>query len=374
MHQPDILVAAKAVDLASNQGVFYQALTAPNRAITQKEFLIYGRSITSLNGLVGDAVGGGWVNGTTTTSLALATASLNKLTIGCVLKVEDEMVIVKAIDRSAQTIDVWSRGAGSTSGAAHVDTTPFTVIGHSIHDTDLKNITARAEVTNKYINYCLTIAEIVEYTKSQQILGRDGLADPIGTANFEAMRRVAEILARASLQGMKVEGTKAGDPYMSAGLYDQLEDTASGIRAILRHNASSVALSKTVLDSALEEAFLKGKPDVIWCTQKYKNIINAFNQSFINTNRIDKTAGYSVSEYEYEGKILKIKVDQDCVDTKLAICTQAKLQKGFQSDEMIRFAKEPGGSSRETRHSLSGSLGFIVEGVGYDHLEIYNLL
>jgi len=374
VHQPDILVAAKAINLAVNQGAFYQSLSAPAAAISGKDFEIYGRTSTSMDSTIGTGAGTGWVDGVATTALPMSAVAVNKLTIGCILKVESEVVVVKAIDRSAYTIAVWSRGAGATTGAAHADTTAFTVIGHTIHDTDLKNVESRAETTNKYVNYCLTIAEAIDYTKSQQLVGRRGVVDNIAILKEEAMLRVAILLSRASLNGIKFAGGKTADPYSSAGLYEQLEDTSGATRAILRYNASSAALSKTILDAALAEAFLRGNPDTIWCTQKYKNIINAFNQPFINTTREDKTAGYSVSQYEYEGKTLSIRVDQDCADTKLAICTQALLQKGFQSSDVLSYMEEPKQSSREHRGTLSGSLGFVVEGVGYDHLEIYGLL
>jgi len=45
---PEVLVTAKAINLPTNKGVFYQAMSAPARAIVQKEFELYTRTSTGL--------------------------------------------------------------------------------------------------------------------------------------------------------------------------------------------------------------------------------------------------------------------------------------------------------------------------------------
>lgn len=373
VHQPDVLVSAKAVNLAATQGVFWGMMSAPAQAITGKNFEIYGRTKTAINGTIGDGVGGGW-NNSDTTSLAMATANTNKLIPGMILQVEDEIVIVKAVDNSAYTIDVWSRGAAGTSAASHADTTAYVVLGYAAHDTDLKNLTGRAETTFKYTNYVNTYFDVIEHTLSQQLIGRRGVDNNIQILKDEAMNRCAELLARMALVGVKQAGGKASDPYSSAGLYSQLEDTSGATRPVNRYNASSTAFSKTTLDAALAQIFATGNPDTILLSQKYKNILNGFNQAFIQTDRQDTTAGYSVSKYVYENRVLDVVVDQDCQDTKVAIINKGLCQKGWQENDVLRYVEEPASSSREQKTSLQGSVGFIVEGVGYEHCEIYNLL
>ena len=76
----------------------YKTYTKPTRART---------------GVVGT---GGW-NATATTGLAVTAQTALDLDIGKVLKVGSELVIVKAIDTAANTIDVYARGAGGTTGA-----------------------------------------------------------------------------------------------------------------------------------------------------------------------------------------------------------------------------------------------------------------
>lgn len=375
VHPPDILVAAKAVDLAANQGALYEAMAAPGAGISGKKFEIYGRSLTTMNATIGDGIGGGWNIGDVS-ALKMNATAVNKLTVGCVILVENEVVIIKAIDVSAATIDVWSRGAGGTSAATHADTIAYTVIQYAAKDTDLKNVTSRAETTNLYTNYVNQIFETLDYTKSQQLIGRDGIGS--GQANIdilkvEAMKRVAIVQAIAAVRGVKQDGTKANDPYASAGLLSQLEDTAGGTRPILRYNASSATFSETILRAALLEGLKKGNPDTIWMSSANKAIANSFKQSYIQSDARDTQAGYSVDSYNYEGKILALKVDQDMPNDRIPVVTQKLCQKAWQQGDSLRYVDEPGASSRENRKSLQGSLGFIIEGVGYDHIEIYDL-
>ena len=376
VHMPDVLVAAKAVALAPQKAQVWNLMKAPGQAITGKTFEIYGRTDTSLDGTIGTGSGTGWVDGTAVTALPMAAANVHKLVIGSVLKVEAEVVVVKSIDRSANTIAVWSRGAGSSTAAAHADTTAFTIIGYAAHDTDLKNIEARAENSFKYTNYVSTIYEIIDYTLSQELIGRQGIGD--GAANIqllknEAMNRVSKHLARMAILGYKQVGSKANDPFMGAGLLAQLEDTSSGSRSVLRYNASTTDFTETHLKAALAANFALGNPNKIILNQTYKNIANKFNNAFINIDRTDKTAGNSVKFYEYEGKVLEFVVDSDMPSGKIAIVNDGMIYKSWQNGDVLRYVDEPKASSRETRGSLQGSVAFAVEGVGFEHCEMYGL-
>ena len=369
-----IMVAARAVNLPANKGALYQAMQAPPQAITQQSFEIRGRTKTGLSGLVGNGSGTGWTDGTTTTSLPVASAYLGPLTVGTVIKIEDEIVVVKDVDRSAYTIDVFERGAGSTTGAAHVDTTAYTVIGHAGRDIDLRNVESKAELTYSYTNYVQTLFETLDYTQFEQLIGRQALdpASHIALMRAEAMTRVSELLSVMAVKGVK-RAPAAAQPPLSAGVLEQLADTSSGARPVLTYNSAG-AFNETKLKSALETAFTYGNPDTIWVSQTNKNIINGFNQAImISTDRTDTGAGIHVDSYNYEGKILQVKVDADIPNDQIPIVTQRQLQKGFMAGDVIRFVDEPKASSREHRESIQGSVGFLVEGVGFDHILIYGI-
>lgn len=373
IHDPDVLIAAKAVKMAYNQGSFWNLMKAPSKALEGTIFEIYGRGLTALSGVIGDGIGGGW-NAVLTAGLAMTANAVNVLTIGSILKVADEYVVVSAVDRAANTIDVWARGAGASAGAIHADGVAFTVEGSAGNDTDLKNVESRSELTNVYTNYAQTSFETVDYTAKEKILKRKGLTTgEIALLKEEAMTRYAKLLARNSIMGIKQAGS-AAHPYLTAGLLEQLADNAGATRTILRYNAGGVTLAETILKAALEDSFEVGQPDTILCNQSNKNIINDFNQAFINVDKSEKVAGYSVARYEHEGKVLDVVVDQDMPVSRVGLLTIASCQKGWLTGDLLRYVEEPKASSRENRDSLQGTYGFAIEGVGYDHCDIYGLV
>jgi hypothetical protein len=371
VHDPDVLAAAKAVRLGAQKGVFWNMMRSPLAAITQKTFEIYGRNFTSQVGTVGNGTTG-W-DGSAVTGLLMNAAAAGVLKVGSVVKVESEVVVVKSVNRTANTIDVWKRGHGGTSPAAHANGAAFAVIGHAGNDTDLKNVESFAEATHKYVNYCQTIFETLDYTKMEQLLGRRGLsAQQVMILKEEAMNRVAFMLPIVAINGVKEAGA-AAVPSTTAGLLAQLSDTSGGTRPVLRYNANGAAFTEDMLKAALEDVFEVGNPDTILCCQKYKNIMNGFNQAFINTQRADRTAGYNIRQYEFEGRVLDVVVDVDMPVGRVEIVTKAQCQKGWLEGDLLRYVTEPPQSSRELRDSLQGTLGIIIDGVGYDHIDIYGL-
>ena len=76
---------------------------------------------TVFAGAIGDGAGAGW-DATATTGLAISAALAGIITNYAVLKVGNELVVVKSVNRTANTVDVFKRGAGETTGAIHADT------------------------------------------------------------------------------------------------------------------------------------------------------------------------------------------------------------------------------------------------------------
>jgi hypothetical protein len=210
IHDPVVQAAAKAITLPRFKGVFYQGMGAPQAPVISRDFDIYSRSKSARNGVIGDGAATGWINGVATTALAMTAAAIKGLTVGHVLKVEDEVVQVKSVDRTANTIDVKGRGLGGTTGAAHADTTAFTVIGYAGLDADLKNVESISESTLKYKNYVQTVFELLDWEKGAE-LARKGLAaaNIVAILRREAAYRVAEMLSLMSIHGYKQLGSSS---------------------------------------------------------------------------------------------------------------------------------------------------------------------
>jgi len=367
---PTIAVAAKAIKLAYNKGAFYQAMGAPQVAIDTSDFEVYSRSKTTKNG----TLGADWTS-SATADLDIDSTSIKGLTVGHVLEVGTERVIVKVADKTANTIDVYARGAGGTTAATHTDGDAFTVVGFAGKDSTLKDVESVSESTGKYTNYVQTVYETLDWELKGGILRRKGLGSSQITTilSTEAATRVAEYLATMSINSYKQEGSATGNPYMSAGLLQQLADTAGGSRSPLSYNSNG-AFTETKLRAALKEVTNNGLPTDIWVNPTNRETMNGFNASFTTTiPRTEHTAGQYVDTYDYDGLLLNIRTDADLPTSTVPIVNQSKCMKGWLQGDGLRKEIEPPQSSREHRESLQGSVGFIIEDVGQEHTYVYGI-
>ncbi len=376
---PVIAALAQVINLPRFKGALYQRMGAPMVPIKAKQFDIYSRTKNIRGGTIGTAAAGDWGGTSGTTALPIPAASIAGLSIGHVIQVDSEVVILKAVDKAANTVAVYARGAGGTTAAVHASNAAFTVLGFAGRDEDLKNATGAAEQTLKYSNYTQTIFELLDWKKGAE-LSRQGLSDSnvIAVLRKEASIRVAEMLSTMAVRGVKQLGADGGSPYMSAGLLSQLEDTAGGTRPIQRYNANSAALDETKLRAALDQAFTYGSPDTIslslYNANKFLGFQGAGKDVTIATDRQDTGAGRTVDHYDYNGVRLDLLIDADMPNDRIAIVTAADLKKGWLEGDMLTTKEEPALSTREKRESIQGSVGFSVENVGYNHLEIYGLV
>ena len=363
---PVIEAVARAIQLGPFAGKFYEAMGAPAATLTQKEFKIYSRSKTSRDG----TISGEWGE-SATAGLKVDADSLKGITIGHVLEIGGEVVIVASVDRSAGTISVHRRGEGGTPATTHASGETFEVIGFAGTDTDLKNVESVTETTSEWSNYVQTVFETIDWTK-HATLTRQGLDPNNATVVLvrEAEIRVAELLARMSIRGVKAKVEGGTGRYMSAGLIAQISDKT---RNAMTYNVDGDLTEKKFKD-ALKQCFDKGGTvNTIWCSPTTKAYINSFigadsTIQLTDTKGNHTAGGVYVDSYNYEGAILRVRVDSDMPNGSIAVVNQSKCKKGWLSDDGLRLADEPSLSSREMRKSLQGSVGFLIEDVGADHL------
>ena len=369
---PVVEAVAKAIQLGPFTGKFYEAMGAPATTITTKEFKIYTRTLTSRSGTI-DAQ---W-DASSTSGLGVADESLKGLTLGHVLDIGGEVVIIKSVDRSAGTISVHKRGDGGTTAATHDSGASFDVIGFAGDDSDLKHVESVSEATEEWSNYVQTVFETIDWNKHGELV-RKGLdsANAIQLLVREAEIRVAKMLASMSIRGVKAKATLSGGRYMSAGLLAQLGDVTG--RGARRYNVDGV-LTEEKFVAALKEMFdAGGTANTIWVSPTVKAYINAFLGANSSVAMVDQKSNHTaggiyVDSYNYEGAILAVRVDADMPNDRIAVVNQGKCKKGWLENDGLRMVDEPTQSSREKRKSLQGSIGFLIEDVGSDHTLLYGI-
>jgi len=367
---PLIIGMALKIPVGKNEGTFYNMIPAHPSAVDNFEFDIFDRSVNSKTGVVGDGVGTGWADGTTTTDLPMASAAIGVLTIGDIMEVESEQVIVSDVDRSAYTIDVVARGHGSTSGAAHVDTTAFTVIGSAINPTDLKNVESFAENTGKWTNYCQRFVATIDQEFDDQLQARKTFEQKPQLI-MEAMNRIAKGLYSTSIKGVKSAKTKTS-PYTTAGVLEQLTNSTGRKRTALTYDATSVTSPITVVQESLKTCWAAGgNPTHILLApanlRKFNPLMEQFKNGVAQKSGVVGTD--NATSFFYEGSELTFISDKDMPTTSIAIVTLPQITKGWRAGDVLRGpVEEPRDSTLELRYSMYGSWFLQVLGVGVDHI------
>jgi hypothetical protein len=373
---PIIEALAKAITMPAFKGVVYQMMSPPLAAIAQKEYEVYSRTKSTRNG----ATDAAW-DASSTPGLAIMPQCVNGLTVGHQLKVQDEIVVIAKVNASAGTIDVQARGMSGTTAAAHSGHTSFKVIGFAGRDTDLKNAKGVTESTMIRNNYVQTVFELLDWEKSAE-LKRKGLSpeDIISLLRQEAGIRVAETLSYMAIHGVKHRGTET-QSFATSGLLASLVDRGkNGDCPIKTFHANNSPINETMLHSALDAVFDYGSPDAIILSsanaRRFKSFAGAGDAGIgttINTNRTDTGAGRHITHHDDNGVSMRLVIDADIPDSVMPIVTTADLKKGWLVDDALTTKIEPPQSTREYRESIQGTIGFLVENVGYSHILIQNL-
>jgi hypothetical protein len=303
-----------------------------------------------------------WDNASDTTALPVSAGTISRLTIGDILLVEDEIVVVKSVDRSGNTIDVYERGAGETDGARHGTAALTAKIIGNAHEEGKVDPEAMAEGTDKFTNYLQLVEEVIDlsYADSEQARKVGKTADVL---KREALDRVMRDLARTSIFGT-ARAPAAGHAAQTRGLIGWL--TLSGGLS----TAVNGAFTETVLKNLLQDVRLAGGTvNAIVMSPSKKTLFNTFTSADATRQDVnDNKAGRIVEFYLADGfGAIPVIVDLDWPADKVAVVNTALLYKGWKLNDALRFVTETNTSSREKKETLQGKFGLYVEGIGTSH-------
>lgn len=362
---PEVIALAERItpDQSKEFGVVWDLFRTRGTPFQTDEYTILTRGYTAPEVVV---QGGGsntdWDNASDTTALPVSSGTIDRITVGDALLVEAEIVVVKSVDRSGNTIDVYERGAGETTGARHGTSAITAKVVGNAHLEGTVDATAMAETTGVVTNYCQIVEELVDLSKEDSDQARkNGTTAEI--LKKEAMERVMKKLARTAIFGTGNAGTSSL-PAMTRGLLGHL-NLAGGIKTSL-----AGAFTETALKNGLDDVRKAGGTvNAIVLSINNKRIANGFTGSdTITTTRDAKVGGQVLDGYLADGfGIIPFIVDIDMPDTDVALVNSAKMSKGWKVNDILRFVPETNTSSRERKETLQGKFGLAIEGIGTSH-------
>lgn len=165
---------------------------------------------------------GAWADGTDTTALPIKAGLTGILTNYAVLKIEDELVVVKSVDRTNNTIDVFKRGHWGTTGVAHADNTDAYITGYNYVVWE-KNIEKRVLDSNTYQYFVAkNTVPAVGFTKEDLTIKRKNYGEQgqLDWVNAQIDRMDKDLLIQMDRALVYHGGEKASatSPWMVVGI------------------------------------------------------------------------------------------------------------------------------------------------------------
>lgn len=359
---PEVIAIADKISplMAKEFGRIWDLFTNRTTPFTTDEFEVLVRNYTQPEiKVTASGAGADWDTNNDITGLPVSATYIDRITVGDVVLVENEVVVVKAVDRSGNTIDVYERGAGESANVAHgVAELTCKVIGNA-HEEGKVDAEAMAEGTAKFTNYTQLVEEIIDLSKADSDQARKvGMTADI--LREEAIERVMRDLARTAIYGVAV-APASGKPSMTRGLLQWL-----GLSAGIKTNVAG-AFTETALKSILLDVRLAGGTvNFIAMSPANKTIFNGFSSAdSITTDNANRVTGRVLDAYMADGfGIIPVIVDLDMPKDQVVVGDSRKLEKGWKNNDTLRFVPETNVSSREKKETLQGRFGLAVHNVG----------
>jgi hypothetical protein len=323
----------------------------------------------------GEVVGAGWT-GAATTGLGIDSVLATLINVGDVLRVQDEYVVVKAVDRTAEEIDVYGLGFGGTTPAAHAATTPIYIVGNAnVEGTVDGDSIVEDNILRE--NYSQLIEEPVELSVTASLQLYEDVEAKMDEMREKAMRRALIKMNKTALFGVADAGSKT-TPRGAGGLRYFISGDVNAVN--VDATAGGGSFDESVLQTALLEVAKRGgSPDLIICSPTVKQIINGFNKVGSNptifVGQESREAGVLVDFYNGEG-VGRLAVISDPILNdafgELYIVNSRKLGKAWFAQDELRFVSEPS-NSRTIKETLQGQFSLLVKDIRTDHARIYNI-
>ena len=327
------------------------------------------------NALEGEVRTGGW-NISDTTGLVITDATAAVINVGDEIRVNDEWMVVKAVDRTggSATIDVYARGHGGSTASVHAATDVIYIVGNG-HVEGTVDGDSIIEDNVERVNYFQLIEEPLSITHTAKNQKYEDVEDKMLEARRKAMSRAMRKLNGSCLFGVAAAGSLT-TPRTTGGIRYFLESNADAINTNVAGAFTETALKSTLLEIAKRG----GTPNVILCSPEVKSVINGFNAAAsagvqTRVGREENVAGTIVDFYEGEG-VGRLQVIADpllrSAHGEAYILNTNKLGKRWFKDDVLRFSPEPA-NSRTMAETLQGQFGLSMKDIETDHARMYGI-
>ena len=240
-------------------------------------------SLDPLEDAINDAAG--W-DGSDTEELVVDDAS--KFQDGYVILVEDEKLVVKNVDTTNNFLEVYGRGFGDTTAAAHADDTVIKIIGMARLEGDDADYGPIVDISAPY-NYTSIFQKAIKVSGTLQAISQHGIDDEFIYQANKAVPHLLRLVERMAFYGERVVGN-ASSPRSAGGLGVFITDNVV---------AAGGAIAKSHVDSLMEEIIMDGGyPDLLVMNPRVANDLRALldSSSFVRVSQDENKLGVDAIE------------------------------------------------------------------------------
>jgi len=306
------------------------------------------------------AIGATNWNATDTTALPISTALEGAITNYAVLKVENEIVVVKSVDRTAHTIEVYKRWAWETTGATHTAGTTAHILGFNMPRW-VKDIEAnyKAQVVDWNFVGKYTVPSL-KFTKealveARSYYGEGGKADYVSDQILEKDKDLLRTVNKLLLNGTREEGANESEPGMTRGLIEE-----ATLRGNVVTSFGAISSLQKIQDALTASRNKWGKANVLLCgpstfddIQKLGVVENQLPQIL---DRLSVELGTTVVALNTKVGKLYLVMDTDMDDDKFIVLNTTNISlhpfEGFTT---------PGWDRTESQESARNDQAFIYD-------------
>jgi len=284
------------------------------------------RNDVPIIGSIGTAATG-WNTPGTITGLSVTDAS-----VFCVYDVlwtaKGEIVIVTALDETANTIDVIARGdCGSTQSNANTDADVIYIIGHAELEGYTYGLSPRFLPSVQKYNAIQLFHQDVEVTDVMEAVAKYGQKSLYSDELAKKTLRVAKLLERALLYG----GYQAGDGTNPGTMCGILGPGTDAWLCNIQTNITNVAgaLTEVVIQDDMQTIFeAGGDPNLIMLPPKQKRKFSAFRGDQRRYGGSDAKIGDIIDTYFSDFGVCQIVINHYMMNDDMIIMDKKNLKIG----------------------------------------------
>jgi hypothetical protein len=234
---------------------------------------------------------------------------------GDLLKVDDEIMWVSAVDSATLTV---VRGRDGATSVTHAAASAVTRVGRARIDGDDADSSPQTEVTSS-TNFTQILQRSINVARTKQKMAQYGISDPMGYEIDKKMDELLMDLCKMPYYGYRNVGTSS------------VARSAGGFRQFITTNStdvSSAALTRDHIDDLLQVIHAAGgDPDLILCGSFAQRKINSFYEGFITTDRSEQLGGNLITKLQnpISGSSIDVIADLHCPATEMWILESDKI-------------------------------------------------